>query len=56
MKDTAPANLVQMLLDGMKNPKLDIAQLSCLMYKKLFLDDTTTASTLSTDDLEMMKQ
>lgn len=45
-----------MLLDGMKNAKLDIAQLSCLMYKKLFLDDVSTASSLSTDDLEMMKE
>lgn len=45
-----------MLLDGMNNPKVEVAQLSCMMYKKLFLDDAQTASTLSVDDLEMMKQ
>eukprot|EP00347_Sterkiella_histriomuscorum_P001538 403371652 len=56
MRDTAPANLVSMLLESMKNQKQDVAQLSCIMYKKLFLDDATTSSTLSTDDLEMMKQ
>jgi len=56
MKDTAPANLVSMLLEGMKAQKVEVAQLSCIMYKKLFLDDLTTANTLSTDDLEMMKE
>jgi hypothetical protein len=56
MKDNAPANLVNLLLEGMKNQKLEVAQISCMMYKKLFLDDATTSSTLSNDDLEMMKQ
>lgn len=39
----------------MKSQKPEVAQLSCLMYKKMFLDDAQTASTLSIDDLEVMK-
>jgi hypothetical protein len=39
----------------MKNSaKPEVAQLSCLMYKKLFLDDSR-AQSLSVSDLEMMK-
>jgi hypothetical protein len=53
-RDSNPGNLLSTLLDGMKNPKQDIAQLASLMYKKLFLDDERS-NTLSTGDLELMK-
>lgn len=38
-RETSPANLLTTLVEGMKNEKQEIAQLSSLMYKKLFLDD-----------------
>lgn len=39
LKANAPANLVNYLLENMKSEKPEVAQLSCLMYKKMFLDD-----------------
>ena len=34
-----PGNLLNVLVEGMKNQEQSIAQLAALMYKKLFLDD-----------------
>ena len=54
-RETDPVNLLTTLVEGMKNSaKPEVAQLACLMYKKLFLDDSR-AQNLSTTDLEMMK-
>lgn len=50
-----PSNLLNILVEGMKNQEQTIAQLAALMYKKLFLDDSRSEE-ISADDLEMMKQ
>ncbi len=50
-----PANLLNILLEGMKNDgNIGVAQLAAITYKKLFLDDAKSES-LSETDLEMMK-
>lgn len=54
-RDSDPVSLLSTLVEGMKNSaKPEVAQLSCLMYKKLFLDDSR-AQSLSASDLGMMK-
>ena len=53
-RDTNPGALLTTLVDGMKNPKQEIAQLASVMYKKLFLDDERS-NQISDGDLEMMK-
>jgi hypothetical protein len=38
-RNTNPANLLNILIEGMKSGDQGVAQLGALMYKKLFLDD-----------------
>ena len=54
LRNENPANLANTLIEGMKNSKSEITQLSSVVYKKLFLDDSR-ASTLNNEDLEAMK-
>ena len=54
-RNTNPANLLNILIEGMKCEDQNVAQLGALMYKKLFLDDARVDQ-LSTQDLELMKQ
>ncbi len=49
-----PTNLLNILVEGMKNTDISVAQLAALMYKKLFLDDSRSEG-ISESDLEMMK-
>lgn len=51
-RTTNPARLMNLFFDGMKTEKQEIAQLSCVLFKKFFLDGTQQ---LSTEDLETMK-
>jgi hypothetical protein len=54
-RNSNPANLLNILIEGMKNSAdQNISQLAALMYKKLFLDDARVDQ-LSSEDLEMMK-
>ena len=53
-RTTNPANLLNILVEGMKNADSNVAQLAALMYKKLFLDDARVDK-LTQDDLEVMK-
>jgi hypothetical protein len=54
MRKSNPQQLSSYLVENMKSTKMEVAQLSCIMYKKMFLDQDN-AKTLSFDDLEMMK-
>jgi hypothetical protein len=54
-RNTNPANLLNLLVEGMKNADQGVAQLAALMYKKLFLDDSRVEQ-LSMEDLDLMKQ
>ena len=55
-RDANPGNLLNVLIEGMKNSQdQNIAQLAALMYKKLFLDDSKKSDSLTESDLEMMK-
>jgi hypothetical protein len=54
-RNTNPANLLNLLVEGMKNADQGVAQLAALMYKKLFLDDSRVEQ-LSVEDLDLMKQ
>jgi hypothetical protein len=53
-RETNPANLLAILLSGMKpDSEPATAQLAALLYKKMFLDDARSES-LAATDLEYM--
>jgi hypothetical protein len=54
LRNENPASLSFTLIEGMKNAKPEITQLSSVLYKKLFLDDSRAAS-MTSEDLEQMK-
>jgi hypothetical protein len=43
-----------MFLNGMRKESLEVASLSCVLFKKYFLDDKRTEG-ISNEDLEQMK-
>lgn len=49
-----PTHLINIFLEGMKKDNLEVASLSCVLFKKYFLDDRR-AESISVDDLESMK-
>lgn len=48
-----PANLLQLFVSNLKNEKEDISQISCVLFKKYFLDD---GEGVNPDDYEQMKK
>ena len=48
-----PAGLLQLFISNLKNEKEDISQISCVLFKKYFLDD---AQGVNAEDYEQMKQ
>ena len=48
-----PAALLQLFISNMRSDKVEVAQISCILFKKYFLDNSEG---ISTADYEMMKQ
>ena len=53
-RNTNPANLANTFIEGMKKDNLEVSSLSCVLFKKYFLDDRRSEN-INENDLEMMK-
>lgn len=38
-RNSNPANLINLFIEGMKKENIGVASLSCVLFKKYFLDD-----------------
>jgi len=48
-----PAGLLQLFMDNMRSDKIEVAQISCVLFKKYFLEKSDG---ISEADFEQMKQ
>lgn len=53
-RNSNPANLLNIFIEGMKKENIEVASLSCILFKKYFLDDSRS-ETLSSSDLELLR-
>ena len=53
-RQSNPSNVATLFIAGMQSPKLEVASLSCVLFKKYFLDDRS-AESATENDLEIMK-
>ena len=53
-RNNNPASLVNVFMNGMQNQSLELATLSCVLFKKYFLDDRRSEG-VNDADLEQMK-
>lgn len=51
-RSSNPAGLLQLFLSNLSNENEEISQISCVLFKKYFLDDTAG---VNPDDYEKMK-
>ena len=54
-RNSNPTALVNLFIEGMKQEKIDVASLSCVLFKKYFLDDRRSEG-MKEEDLEQMRQ
>lgn len=52
LRTSNPASLIQLFISNMKNDKIEVAQMSCILFKKYFLDNSEGVTEA---DFEMMK-
>ena len=52
-RQSNPSALLQLFVSNLKNEKEDISQISCVLFKKYFLDDSQG---VNAEDYEQMKQ
>ena len=53
-RQSNPSGIATLFVTGMQSEKLEVASLSCILFKKYFLDDRS-AENISMTDLEQMK-